>query len=74
MQSHGRGLLLNCIERFLFCIPSYAIDQREGGRKEGGKAWLVLTAHHFTGSASPRAQLAALKEAELWRHHLLLKK
>lgn len=29
--------VLNCIEGFLFCIPSYAIDQREGGRKEEKK-------------------------------------
>lgn len=38
MQSHGCGLFLNCLGRFLFCIPSYAIDQREGGRKEEKKA------------------------------------
>lgn len=37
MQSHGRGLFLNHTEGYLFCIPSYAIDQRKGGRKEGGK-------------------------------------
>lgn len=37
MQSCGHGPFLNCTEIFLFCIPSYAIDQKEGGRKEEKK-------------------------------------